>query len=174
MSKAPKQFQKYHFSSNSSLILIHSFSVFRILNKRKCVFYRNSTCWSRWQVYRLESLPPKQADVLIASAVKQYSKLALPKAALKKLFKEEVINLALDYQSEFDSTLGWIRNEFSEMKKDFEKLGEKSAVSKHINGMLEKRVINMERKCWSNNQYCRQEYLEVTGIPDSIESKDLE
>ena len=49
--------------------------------------------------------------------------IALPKAGLKKLFKEEVINLALDYQSELDSTLGWIRNELSEMKKDFEKLG---------------------------------------------------
>ena len=32
----------------------------------------------------------------------------------------------------------------------------------------------MERQCWINSQYSRQECLEVTGIPDSTESKDLE
>ena len=60
------------------------------------------------------------------------------------------------------------------MKKDFEKLGSEFAVSKQVNGMLEKRVINMERQCLSNSQYSRRECLEVTGIPDSTESKDLE
>ena len=43
-----------------------------------------------------------------------------------------------------------------------------------MNGMLEKRVTNMERQCWSNSQYSRRECLEVTGIPDSNQSKDLE
>ena len=32
----------------------------------------------------------------------------------------------------------------------------------------------MERQCWSNSQYSRRECLEVTGIPESSESKDLE
>ena len=71
--------------------------------------------------------------------------MALSKASLKKLSKEEVINLALDYQSKFDSTLAGIRNELSELKQDFEKLRSELAVSKHVKGMLEKRVINMER-----------------------------
>ena len=35
-------------------------------------------------------------------------------------------------------------------------------------------MINMERQCLSNSQYSRRECLEVTGIPDSTESKDLE
>ena len=100
--------------------------------------------------------------------------MTLSEAALKKLSKEDVINLALDYQSKCDSTLAGIRNELSELKKDFEKLEWELAVSKHVNGILQKRVINMERQCWINSQYSRQECLEVTGIPDSIESKDLE
>ena len=100
--------------------------------------------------------------------------VALSETSLKKLFKEEVINLALDYQSKFHSTLAGLRNELSELKKDFEKLGSELAVSKRVIGMLEKRVINMERQYWSNSQYSGWEYLEETRIPDSTESKDLE
>ena len=79
--------------------------------------------------------------------------MALSETSLKKLFKEEVINLALDYQSKFHSTLAGLRNELSELKKNFEKLGSELAVSKRVIGMLEKRVINMERQYWSNSQY---------------------
>ena len=76
--------------------------------------------------------------------------MALSEVSSNKLSKNEVINLALDYQSKFDSTLVDIRKELSELKTDFEKLGSELAVSKHVNGMLEKRVINTERQCWSN------------------------
>ena len=93
---------------------------------------------------------------------------------MNKLSKNEVINLALDYQSKFDSTLVDIRKELSELKIDFEKLRSELAVSKHVNGMLEKRVINTKRQCWSNRWYSRRECLEVTGISDCTESKDME
>ena len=78
--------------------------------------------------------------------------MALSGAALKKLSKEEIANLALDYQSKVDSTLAGIRNELSELKKDFEKLGLELAVSRHVNGMLERRVISMGRQCCSNRK----------------------
>ena len=60
------------------------------------------------------------------------------------------------------------------LQKDFEEHGPELIVSKHINEMLEKRVVNIERQCWSNSEYSNQECLEVTGIPESTESKDLE
>ena len=66
--------------------------------------------------------------------------MTLSEATLKKLSKEEVINQALEHQSKFDSTLTGIRNELSEFKKDFQKLGSELAVSKHVT-----MVINMER-----------------------------
>ena len=50
---------------------------------------------------------------------------------------------------------------------------EEMAVTEIVKGMLEKRVINMDRKWWSNSHYSRQYCLEVTCIPDSIESNDL-
>ena len=80
----------------------------------------------------------------------------------------------MDCQSKFDSNLAGIRNEPSKLKKDSDKLGSELAVSKHVNGILQKRMINMERQCWSNNQYSRRECRDVTGIPDSTESIDLE
>ena len=48
--------------------------------------------------------------------------MALSEAALKKLSNDEIINLALDYQSKLNATLAEIRNELSDLKKDFEKL----------------------------------------------------
>ena len=48
--------------------------------------------------------------------------MALSKAALKELSKDEIVNVALDYQSKFNSTLTGIRNELSDLKKYFEEL----------------------------------------------------
>ena len=48
--------------------------------------------------------------------------MALSEAALKKLSKGEIINLALEFQSKFDSTLAGIRNELSDLKKTLRNL----------------------------------------------------
>ena len=65
--------------------------------------------------------------------------MTLSGAALKKLSKEEIINLAFDYQSKFDSTLTAIRNELSELKK-------KTLRSLDQNWLL----VNMSRECQWN------------------------
>ena len=48
--------------------------------------------------------------------------MALFEAASKKLSEEEVINLALDYQSKFGSTLAGTRNELGELKMNLRRL----------------------------------------------------
>ena len=48
--------------------------------------------------------------------------MALSESVLKKLDKDEITDLALDYPNKFDSTLAGIRNELSDLKKDFEQL----------------------------------------------------
>ena len=63
--------------------------------------------------------------------------MALSETFLKKFSKEEFVNLALDYESKFDSTLAEIRNEFSELTKIFENLGSELAVT------------NMSVECWT-------------------------
>ena len=100
--------------------------------------------------------------------------IALPESALKKLHKDEIINLALDYQSKFDSTPAGIRNELSDLKKDFEQLRSDLSVTKLVNTKLKEKVVSLERQTWSNSQYYRRECLELSGILETIENKDLE
>ena len=48
--------------------------------------------------------------------------MTLSEAALKKLLKDKIASLALDYQNKFDSTLASIRNELSDLKKTLRNL----------------------------------------------------
>ena len=38
---------------------------------------------------------------------------------------------------------------------------------------LSKRLVDMERQCWTNAQYSRRECLEVMSIPQSVKDHDL-
>ena len=100
--------------------------------------------------------------------------MALSESVLKKLHKDETINLALDYQSKFDSTLAAIKNELSDLNKDFEQLRSDLSITKLVNTKLKEKVVSLERQTWSNSQYSRRECLELSGIPETIENKDLE
>ena len=77
--------------------------------------------------------------------------MALSGPALKKLHKDEIINLALDYQSKFDSTLAGIRNELSDLKNDFERLKSDLSVTKLVNTKLKEKVVCLERQTWNNS-----------------------
>ena len=100
--------------------------------------------------------------------------MTLSESTLKKLHKDEIISLALDCQSKFDSTLAGIRNELSDLKKDFEQLRSDLSITKLGNTKIKEKVISLERQTWSNSQYSRRECLELSGIPETIENKDLE
>ena len=100
--------------------------------------------------------------------------MALSESSLKKLHKDEIISFALDYQSKFHSMLAGIRNELPDLKKDFEQLKSDLSITKLINTKLKERVVNLERQTWSNSQYSRRECLDLSGIPETIENKDLE
>ena len=47
-------------------------------------------------------------------------------------------------------------------------------MSKTVSSLLTEQMNNVERQCWENAQYSRREYLEVVGIPFSVNVKDLE
>ena len=100
--------------------------------------------------------------------------MSLSEAALRKLTKDEVIALTLEYQAKFDNTLSNINKELSELRNDFKKIESELSVSKNVNSKLHERVVALERQCWGNSQYSRLECLEITGIPDSISNDDLE
>ena len=78
--------------------------------------------------------------------------MARSESALKKIHKDEIINLALDYQSGFDSTLAGNRNKLSDLKKDFEQLRSGLLNNKLVNSKLKEKVVSPERQKWSNSQ----------------------
>ena len=88
--------------------------------------------------------------------------MTLSECTLKKLHKDEIINLALDYQNKFDSTLAGIRNELSHLKKDFEQLRSDLSITKLVYTKLKEKIVSLERQTWSNSQYSRRECLELT------------
>ena len=104
--------------------------------------------------------------------------MTITEASLQKMSKDNIIILALDYQDKFNSTLVNINKDIGELKYKFEKLESELAVSKSVNSKLCKKLATLERQCWTNNQYKRRKYLkiidEISGIPENIESKDLE
>ena len=73
--------------------------------------------------------------------------MTLPGEALRKLTKDELVNLSLDYQSKFNSTLANIENDMSELRKGFKKLEVDLAISWPVNTKLTDRIISLERHC---------------------------
>ena len=69
----------------------------------------------------------------------------LSESALKKLHKDEIINIALDYLNKSDCTLAGIRNELSDLKKYFEQLGSDLSITKLVNTKLKEKVVSLER-----------------------------
>ena len=100
--------------------------------------------------------------------------MTLTEAAVKKMSKDDIITLALDYQDKFNSTLANINKDIGELKYKFQRLESKLVVSNSANSNLCEKITTLERRCWANNQYSRRECLEIFGIPENIDNKDLE
>lgn len=49
----------------------------------------------------------------------------------------------LDYQNKFDSTLASIRNQLSDLKNVFEKIGSDMSVARQVSSLLRERVTNL-------------------------------
>ena len=76
--------------------------------------------------------------------------MALNETALRKLGKEEIIKLALEYQSKFESTLSSIndiKTDLSELRKYYEKLEPDVIITKQVNTKLCDKMKFLERQC---------------------------
>ena len=107
--------------------------------------------------------------------------MSFSEATLRKLSKDEVINLLLDYQNKFETTLtrmntdlSGLRQDLSDLKQNYIKLESELSVARQVNNKLKEHIVSLECQCWSNSQYSRQESLEISGIPDKFDQKDLE
>ena len=72
-----------------------------------------------------------------------------------------------------NSTLPDMKNELSELRKNYNKLDADLKVSKSVIEAMKNHIIILERKCWSNNQYSRRECLEISGTPSDTEAGEL-
>ena len=107
--------------------------------------------------------------------------MSLSEATLKKRSKDEVINLLLDYRNKFETTLTrmntdllGLRQDLSDLKKNYIKLESELSVARQVNNKLKEHIVSLERQCLSNSQYSRREYPEITRILDKTDQKDLE
>ena len=94
--------------------------------------------------------------------------MSLFAAALRKLTKDEVITLTLEYQAKFDNTLSNINKHLSELCSNFQKIKSELSVSKDVNSKLQERAVALERQFRGNNQYSRGKCLEITSVLDVL------
>ena len=99
--------------------------------------------------------------------------MSLSESALKKLSKDEIVALALDYQKKFDSDLAGINKELTDLRQNYEKLESELSVTRNVNARLTEQLVKLERQCWSNSQYSRRECLELSGLPESLETENF-
>ena len=89
-----------------------------------------------------------------------FLKMTLNEATLRKLGKEEIIKLALEYQSKFDSKISSsnvIKTNLYEMRKYYEKLESDIIETKQLNTKLCNPMKSLERQCWANEEYSRRD-----------------
>ena len=96
------------------------------------------------------------------------------KNSLSTLNKEDIIHLALDYQHQYDITLGKITKKLAELRKSYNKLELDMAITKPVKESFRTQIFTRKRQCWSNVQYSRRKTLEISGILEKIDDGEVE
>ena len=93
---------------------------------------------------------------------------------LKTLNKSQLIDLFLKNQEKTDNTIISLAEEIRELNKHFRRMESDIAIVKNVNNVLLKQVLSAEREVWRNAQYSRRECVKISGIPTSVDNKELE
>ena len=67
-----------------------------------------------------------------------------------------------------------LRQDLSDRKQNYIKLKSELCIARQANNKLKEHIPSLERQCWSNCQYSRQECLEISGILGKNDQKNLE
>ena len=57
---------------------------------------------------------------------------------------------------------------------NYEKMQSELCVFRQVSSKLWEKIVSLEQQRWSKCQYSRQECLELSGLPESIENSELE
>ena len=85
-----------------------------------------------------------------------------------------MIPIVLPLQNKLDQANNKVLEEIRKLNENFSKLESELSVTKQVNSLLSRRLVNMERQCWANAQYSRRECLDIIGIPSEVEPDVLE
>ena len=98
--------------------------------------------------------------------------------SLDKLCKQDLIPIVLSLQSKLDEANNEGNNKVLEEVRNLSdtitKPSSELSITKNVNTVLSSRLLTLERQCWANAQYSRQEYLDIVGIPREISGEELE
>ena len=70
--------------------------------------------------------------------------------------------------------LNKIHQDLLELRNNYSRLESEILTSKTVTTCQKDEIINLERQCWSNEQYSRRECLEISGIPSNTENQNPE
>ena len=69
--------------------------------------------------------------------------MSLSESTLKKLSKDEVTALVLEYQNKFDSTLTNINKETSDLRQNYEKMQSELCVYRQVSSKLREQIVSL-------------------------------
>ena len=67
--------------------------------------------------------------------------MSLSESALKKIYKDKVTTLALEYQNKFDSALANINKEISDFSQNYEKMHSELCISRQVSSKLREQTV---------------------------------
>ena len=73
-----------------------------------------------------------------------------------------------------NTDLSDLRQDLSDRKQNYIQLKSELCIARQANNKLKEHIPSLERQCWSNCQYSRQECLEISGILGKNDQKNLE
>ena len=94
--------------------------------------------------------------------------------SLQSINKKDMIPIVLSLQNKLDQANNKVLEEIIKLNDNFSKSESVLSVTKQVSSLLSCRLVNMERQCWANAQYSRQECVGIIGIPSEVEADVLE
>ena len=88
--------------------------------------------------------------------------------ALRKLSKDDLIDIAFSLQSKMESSNAKVLEGLKLLNEKFDKVEADVAVTRHGKLLLSSHLVDTEMQCWANAQYSRRETLEILGLPESF------
>ena len=91
--------------------------------------------------------------------------MVLTRSAMSSFSREELEDYTASQDSNILAKLTKSENDLVQSNTKLVRLESELAISKQVNDVLSKRMVEVERISYSNEQYSRRECIEISGIP---------